>query len=501
MKLGTDTVLRTYFKLRQKRIEEVIDNSSRYQNTLLKRIVSDNRDTEFGRENNFDQIKSYEDYSQAVGISDYETHWPYIRKMMEGAEKVLCSDRVDWFAKSSGTSTGRSKYIPVSHNYLVNGHLKCAWDAASFIYNEDPKARLFADKTLIMGGTVSDLPSGKKTGDISGIIIKHFPKVGKRFYTPDFDTALMEDWDKKIKAMARITSREQLTLVAGVPTWLIVLFEEILSLTGANNISEVWPKLRSFLYGGVDFEPYRKIFAEYLPSPDIGFREVYNASEGYFAIQNHKNEDGMLLLMDNEIFYEFITWEDYQSGHYLCRTSQDLDKGETYVMLISNTAGLYRYVIGDLVKVVSTRPLKIKHAGRITAHLNVFGEELSIGNAEKAISRVCAKHNCQIWNYTAGPRFLSSKNKGGHDWLIEFINEPESLRMFEQDLDLYLRQINSDYDAKRFGDLALENLKVISLAPGTFEKWMRSKGKYGGQNKIPRLKNDRSLIEELLSIK
>lgn len=496
----TDRILLNYFKWRHTRIEKVMLNPSMYQNAILKRILDTNKHTEFGRKHDFAKLNDIGDYRSSVQAREYEAFYPYIEKMMHGQENILCSEAIDWFAKSSGTSTGRSKYIPVSHNYLLRGHLKCAWDAASMIYNEDPEARLFAEKSLIMGGSTETLSSGKKAGDISGIIIKHFPKIGKRFYTPDFETALMKDWDEKIKNMARITSRQNLTLIAGVPTWLIVLFKEILEQTGASNISEVWPNLRSFLHGGVNFDPYREQFRKYIPSSDLVYREVYNASEGYFAIQDKSGEDGMLLLCDHEIYYEFIPWNGEAEDSENALSIDEIEIGQVYSLCISNSSGLYRYKIGDLVEVVSIAPVKIKIAGRTKSMLNVFGEELSVANAECAISEICLRHKAMISDYTVAPVFLEQREKGRHQWLVEFLDSPTDIEGFARDLDERLRALNSDYDAKRSQDLALTNLELIVLPKGSFEEWQRKTGRYGGQNKIPRLKNDRQMAEEILNL-
>ena len=350
-----------------------------------------------------------------------------------------------------------------------------------------------------MGGSYEQLSSGKFTGDISAIIIKHFPPIGKNFYTPDFETALMDDWDAKIKRMARICSKEKMTLIAGVPSWLMVLFDEMLKISSANNISEIWPNVRSFLHGGVSFEPYREQFKNYLPSNDIKYREVYNASEGYFAIQNESNKEGMSLLCDNEIFFEFQEWDGDPDSQRDCVGIEDVEKGKTYALLITNSAGLYRYKIGDLVQIVDVDPVKIRIAGRTRCMLNVFGEELSVDNADKALSEACLKHGAEIREYTVAPIFLSRNEKGAHEWLIEFKEAPANIHSFSHDLDNYLRSLNSDYDAKRTQDMALKSLEVKVLPRQSFEKWQREKKRYGGQNKVPRLSNDRALAEEILN--
>lgn len=495
----TDTALRNYFKWRQKKIEHVYTNPELYQNAILKKILKCNSNTEYGKLHNFQNIKSEEEYKK-VPLVYYNDIYPFVQKMIGGKGGVLTKEKIKWFAKSSGTSTGRSKYIPVSKSYLKKGHLKCAWDAASFIYNEDPSAKLFADRSLIMGGTIEPLNLDKMAGDISGIIIHHFPKIGRRFYTPDIKTALMPNWDEKIERIASITSKQNVTLLAGVPTWTLVLVNRILEITGKNHISEVWPNLKSFLHGGVGFEPYRDIFKKLIPSEKVTLREVYNASEGYFAIQNHKNEDGMLLLCDHQIYYEFIPFEDIDLESPQCISMSDVDVNRKYALVISNSSGLYRYRIGDVVKVVNKHPLKIKVVGREKEMINVFGEELAVLNTDKALADVCKTLGASVKEYSVGPIFMKATNQGRHEWVIEFENAPDDIDAFALRLDNRLREINSDYDAKRSFDLALNPLKLVDLPKGSFEKWLRAKGKYGGQNKVPRLRNDRSVIDSILSI-
>ena len=346
MSVITNSILFTYFKYRQSIIEKVIEDPVTFQKKILQTILGENKNTNYGRKFHFKKIRSYEEYRSAVPIVRYEDIFPYIDEMLQGKSNVLCHEKITWFSKSSGTSNNRSKFIPVSLSYLNKGHLKCAWDAASFIYHEDPKAKLFKERSLIMGGSLENRKNGIITGDVSAIILKNFPKIGRRFYTPDFDIALMKDWKVKIEKMAHVTAQQNVTLLAGVPTWTIVLLREILKQTGKNNISEVWPNLRSYLHGGVGFEPYREIFNNLLPSNKIKFREVYNASEGYFAIQNNYKEDSMLLLCDHQIFYEFIKLKDWRNQRLNSILIQDVEIDVEYVILISNTSGLYRYVMG-----------------------------------------------------------------------------------------------------------------------------------------------------------
>ena len=493
----TDFILYQYFKYRQEKIDDVIDRQAYYQQKLLNTISSKQRSTHFGKTYNFDSITDFESYKKNVPITRYEDIFPLIEKTIKGEQNILSSDKINWFAKSSGTSNDRSKYIPVSKSYLTHGHLKCAWDAASFIYRDDSTAKLFADKSLIMGGSLERLSSESMAGDISAIILHHFPKVGRRFYTPDFETALLSNWEEKIDRTAKITSAQTVTLLAGVPTWTLVLLKRILEITGKENISQVWPNLKSYLHGGVGFEPYRSIFRQLIPSEKVKFREVYNASEGYFAIQDDVSIDGMLLLCDHQIYYEFIPLKDALQENYDTISLEDLEQGMKYALVITNSSGLYRYLIGDIVQIITTCPVRIKVVGRLTEYLNVFGEELSVDNANKALMHTSKELDVVVKDFTVAPQFLDLDNKGGHEWLVEFEKEPESIHHFELVLDQKLRELNSDYDAKRSADLALINLKTQKASKGTFERWLRSRGKYGGQNKIPRLRNDRILLNEI----
>ena len=429
-------------------------------------------------------------------MHDYEAMYPYIQKMMDDASDILIRGKVDWYAKSSGTTNARSKYIPVTKEYLRQGHLKCAWDAASHIYHEDSDAKLFANKNLIMGGSLEKLNHNKISGDISAIILHHFPKIGRGFYTPSFETALLSDWDEKIKRTAQETIKEKVTLLAGIPTWTLVLLKEILNITGAENICQVWPDLRSYLHGGVGFSPYKNEFKKLIPDSKVSFREVYNASEGYFALQNNKNADGMLLLCDHGIYYEFIPKSEIDKDEPETIGLSEVLLHHEYELVISTISGLYRYRMGDIIQFVSINPYKIKHTGRVQESINVYGEELYVGNTDKALSSLCDTYGLTVLNYTIAPAKLGTK--GRHEWYIEFLKTPDNLSLFQSELDNALRQINSDYDAKRSYDLVMSPLHITALASGTFERYQRDRGKYGNQNKMPRLKDDRHIVEELL---
>ena len=446
----TDKILYQYFKRRQLKIFAVMDNPIDYQSRLLEKILSSNKQTEIGKAYGFKNIKDSETYSKSCPLHDYEAIYPYIEKMMDNATDILIRGKVDWYAKSSGTTNARSKYIPVTKEYLKHGHLKCAWDAASHIYHEDPNAKLFANKNLIMGGSLENLNHNKIAGDISAIILHHFPKIGRGFYTPTFETALLSDWDEKIKRTAQETIKEKVTLLAGIPTWTLVLLKEILKVTGAENISEVWPNLRSYLHGGVGFEPYRKEFRRLIPDAKVSFREVYNASEGYFALQNNRDTEGMLLLCDHGIYYEFIPKSEINKQEPTAVGLSDVILGDEYELVITTISGLYRYRMGDIIQFVSISPYKIKHTGRVQESINVYGEELYVGNTDQALSSLCNAYNLNVNNYTIAPAQVNSK--GRHEWYIEFEETPNNIEQFQAELDTHLRRLNSDYDAKRSYD-------------------------------------------------
>ena len=495
-----DRVLRTYFRYRQRKVEQVSSDPMRYQHAVLQKILSRQASSEYGKQYDFSKLKSHDDFTRALPLIRYEDIFPRIERMLDGEDGVLVTDKVRWFAKSSGTTNDRSKYIPVTKNYLVNGHLKCTWTTASCIYNEDPSAKLFADKNLIMAGSLKRRPNGIMEGDISAIMLNHFPKIGRRFSTPSFEVALIPEWEEKIYQVARIASKERVTLLGGVPTWTIVLFKELLAQTGADNISEVWPELRTYMHGGVGFEPYRKEFKKYIPSEQVAYREVYNATEGYFAIQSNKDEDGMLLLCDHQIFYEFIPRGMYGDADPDVVTLKEVEVDKDYVIVITNSSGLYRYIIGDVVRFVSVAPYKIKVIGRTEQYINVFGEELMISNTDLAISQVCSEHNAILKDYSVCPRYMESQHNGRHDWVVEFEKKPVSMQSFARKLDEVLREINADYDAKRYKDMALSPLQIYDLSEGTVDKWHKQHKKYGGQHKLPRLSNDRKVVEELLDL-
>ncbi len=493
-----NSLIKGYLKYRHARIQNIYLTPFELQKEVLTQLINKLKSTKYGKENQADLITDITSFQKYLPIVTYEDLFPYIDEMMKGNEDILWPGKANWFAKSSGTTNDRSKYIPITDDNLFENHVAASWDAMSILYNNRPDALIFDRKNLIMGGSLSDQNKFPITGDISAILLSRMPSIGRPFYSPDFETALLSDWEEKIEKMAQQCSKADIVMFAGVPTWTIVLFKRILQITGKQNMLQVWPNLKTYFHGGVGFDPYVEQFKEFLPSDDIEYYEVYNASEGYFAVQDRLDQKGMLLLLDNAIFYEFIPLEKIGTLNPIALTLEEVELGVNYCIVITSSSGLWRYMPGDVVTFVTISPFRIMVTGRTKHYINVFGEEVMVSNTDTAISTTCHLLDCKINDYTVGPIFLDSKCKGGHEWMIEFEVSPKDLAEFEKQLDKQLRSINSDYDAKRHKDIALQNLKIISIPKGSFNEWLRSKGKIGGQSKIPRLCNDRRYLEEFL---
>jgi hypothetical protein len=492
-----------YLALRHTHLEQAISRAPQSQEKLLTLLLSEAASTEYGRQFGFSSIKTKHEFKARLPLVRYQDIVGYIEEMMKGKADVLWPGQLKYFAKSSGTTQQRSKYIPISNAYLRSNLIRSSWDTTAFIYHREPKAEIFRHKSLIMGGSLHHFPGNRDilVGDVSAIMIKTIPFIGRPFYTPDFDTALLGNWEEKIAKICQQCIEEKVVMFGGVPTWNIVLFNKILEYTGKNNILEVWPTLRFYLHGGVNFEPYRETFKKYIPSSDFHYIEAFNASEGYFAVQD-TNDAGMRLLTDNGIYYEFLAVDDLhkEDAHLRTLDITEVTVGVDYAMVISNCSGLWRYVIGDTIKFTHAHPLKLEVTGRIEQYINAFGEEVMIGDTDKALSIALRELNLGIKEYTVAPCYLDGSHKGYHEWLIEFENAPANKEDFEQKLDEALRQINSDYDAKRSADLALERLKVHIAPKGLFHEWLKVKNRMGGQYKIPRLSNDRHHFNEIMGL-
>jgi hypothetical protein len=491
-----NSIIKQYLDFRFRRLRRMRKNPYSMQKQWLQKILQMAKNTEYGKKYGFREIKNYRDFAERVPVTSYEELQVYIDRMMRGEKDILWPGYVKWYAKSSGTTSHRSKFIPVPSHNLRQCHIQGSWDSMSTLYHHRPDMQAFAKKSLIMGGSIEKFAPHPKTrlGDVSAVMIHHMPFIGKPFYTPDFETALLSDWEEKLHRMASITHMEDVVMLGGVPTWTVVLFDRILELTGKEHMLEVWPNASAYLHGGVGFAPYQKQFERYLPSSDFVYQEIYNASEGFIGLQDDHAIKALLLLTDNGMFFEF---EAMDSGEVV--PLEGVKTGQNYALLLSTNAGLWRYRIGDTIRFTSTLPHRFHITGRTKQFINAFGEEVMVANTDQALAQTCRELNVEAEEYSVGPIYMDKKDKGGHEWIVEFQQIPENIDHFARRLDKNLRAINSDYDAKRSYDLALENLRLHPAAAGTFHSWMKSRGKFGGQNKVPRLSNDRRYIDQLLT--
>ncbi len=500
-----NTFMTWLFKNRINQIDKFKKYPIDVQQELFFELVKTAKKTEFGKKFGFSDVRSYSDFSRQVPVHDYEQMKPYIEETMRGKQNVIWPSTISWFSKSSGTTGGRSKFIPVSQEALEDCHYKGGKDMISLYVNNYPETKLFRGKSLSIGGTsqVNELDFNQSShyGDISAVIIQNLPMWAQLARTPSLEVALMGEWEQKIEKMAQETLHENVVSMAGVPTWTIVLLQKILELSGKNSILEVWPNLEIFFHGAVAFGPYKKLFRELIPSSKMRYMETYNASEGFFGIQDQRESEDLLLMLDYGIFYEFIPMGEWDKEQPQVIPLGETELGRNYAMVISTNAGLWRYKIGDTVTFTSLSPYRVRISGRTKHFINAFGEEVIVENAERSISMACDATGALITNFTAAPVYFDGEgNKGAHEWIIEFKQQPADKEEFVRLLDQNLRDINSDYDAKRYKDLALISPKVHFAPEGLFERWMKSKGKLGGQNKVPRLSNDRIYIDEILAM-
>jgi hypothetical protein len=488
-------------RMRLWRIEGWKNNPVDAQREVLQDLVTSAQYTEFGRKYNFSGLFNIKSYKQTVPIHEYEDLRPYIQRIMEGEQNLLWNTPVYWFAKSSGTTSDKSKFIPVTDESLEDCHYKAAKDVLTMYYQFNPDSDLLTGKGLVIGGshTINPLNAEAQYGDLSAVLLQNSPFWGHWLRTPDLSIALMDEWESKIEKLAASTIKENVTSISGVPTWTLVLFRRILELTGKSTMAEVWPHLELYMHGGVSFTPYKEQFQKLIGKP-IHYLEMYNASEGFFAAQDRPGEEGMLLFTDHGIFMEFMPIEEYGKPQPETIGLQDVELGKNYALVISTNGGLWRYLLGDTIQFISLQPFKIKVSGRVKHFINAFGEEVIVDNTDKAIAVACAKTGAIVNDYTAAPVYFNDSGKGGHEWLIEFEKEPADLHSFTIELDSALKSVNSDYEAKRYKDIALRIPLVRSLAKGVFTAWLKSKGKLGGQHKVPRLSNDRKYLEEILSL-
>jgi hypothetical protein len=488
-------------RLRLWRIEGWRNNPVESQREVLQDLVTSAQYTEFGRKYDFSRLFNVKKFKQAIPIHEYDDLKPYIQRIMEGEQNILWNTPIHWFAKSSGTTSDKSKFIPVSDESLEDCHYKAAKDVLTLYYNFNPESDLLTGKGLVIGGshTVHQINDEAHYGDLSAVLLQNSPFWGHWIRTPDLRIALMDEWESKIEQLASTTVNENVTSISGVPTWTMVLFRRILELTGKSSMSEVWPQLELYIHGGVSFLPYKEQFSK-LVGKDIHYLEMYNASEGFFAAQDKPGEDGMLLFTDHGIFMEFMPLEEYGKKDPQTIGLQDVEVGKQYALVISTNGGLWRYLVGDTIVFTTLQPFRIKVSGRIKHYINAFGEEVIVDNTDKAIAIACAQTGAVVNDYTAAPLYFGESSNGTHEWLIEFEKEPESLQKFIIILDEALKSINSDYEAKRYKDIALRLPVVHSIPKGIFTEWLKTRGKLGGQHKVPRLSNDRKYIDEIKAL-
>lgn len=488
-------------RMRMWRIESAVSNPLAAQREVLQDLVTSAQYTEFGRKHGFSSLFSLRAFKESVPIHEYEDLKPYIERMMDGEQQVLWNTPIQWFAKSSGTTSDRSKFIPISQESLEDTHYKAAKDVLTLYYHFNPDSDLLTGKGLIIGGSHNIHQHNEEThyGDLSAVLLQNTPFYGNWIRTPELSIALMDEWESKIEKLAQNTITENVTSISGVPTWTLVLFQRILEITGKSNMLEVWPNLELYMHGGVSFVPYREQFHR-LVGGRIHYLDMYNASEGFFAAQDDPDEEGMLLFVDHGVFMEFMPAEEYGSPSPQTVGLGDVELGRNYALVISTNGGLWRYLLGDTVQFTSRNPYRVKVSGRLKQFINAFGEELIVDNSDMAIAMASRQTDSIVKDYTAGPIYFSESGNGGHEWLVEFEREPADLSHFAYELDAALKSINSDYDAKRHRDIALRMPLLHPLPAGTFNRWLRSKGKLGGQHKVPRLSNDRRYIEEILSL-
>ena len=488
------------FNPRLKEIDLYSTHAGEIQFNVLKHLLNKAKNTEWGKRFDYKSITTYEDFRNRVPIQTYEDAKPFIERIMAGEQNLLWPSTIRWFSKSSGTTNDKSKFLPMSKESLKDTHYRGGQDVVTLYLQQNPESRFFSGKGLILGGSHSpNLNSNNSLiGDLSAILIENINPLVNFIRVPSKKIALMDEWESKLEAIANNTINQNVTNLSGVPSWMLVLIKHILDKTGKTTIEEVWPNLEVFFHGGVAFTPYREQYAEVIKSSKMHYMETYNASEGYFGTQNDFNDPSMLLMIDYGVFYEFLPLEDIEKENPRAYCLDEIELDKNYAIVISTTSGLWRYMIGDTVKFTNNRPYKFVITGRTKHFINAFGEELIVDNAEKGLARACADTGAQIHEYSAAPVFMDHNAKCRHQWLIEFAQEPDSVERFAAILDSSLKELNSDYEAKRSKDIALQPLELIVARKGLFHDWLAGKGKLGGQHKVPRLSNDRAYIDGML---
>lgn len=471
------------------------------QEELLFSLIKTAENTQIGKKYDFSSVKNYTTFSERVPIASYEDLEPLIELTRKGVQNVFWPSTIKWFAKSSGTTNAKSKFIPVSSEALENCHYKASKDLLCLYLNNNEDSELFVGKSLRLGGS-KQLYEDNNTffGDLSAILIDNMPIWAEFSSTPSSKISLMGDWETKLPAIINETVNENVTSLAGVPSWMLVLLQKALETTGKSNLLEVWPNAEVYFHGGVSFEPYKEQYKKLFPKDSFKYYEIYNASEGFFAIQDQNGSDELLLMLDYGIFYEFIPMDTFGTLNQRVIRLNQVELNKNYAVVITTNSGLWRYLIGDTIRFTSLNPYRIKVTGRTKHHINVFGEELMVENTDTALAKTCKTFNCEVVDYTVAPIFMKDKEKGAHEWIIEFKNAPEDIVKFSQALDENIQAVNSDYEAKRYNNMTLNPLVLNVARENLFYDWLKQQDKLGGQHKVPRLSNERTYLESLLQL-
>ncbi len=471
------------------------------QDELLLSLIKSAENTQIGRKYDFSSMKNYTIFSDRIPVSTYEELEPLIELTRKGEQNVFWHSNIKWFAKSSGTTNAKSKFIPVSSEALENCHYKASKDLLCLFLNNNEDSQLFTGKSLRLGGS-KQLYEDNNTffGDLSAILIDNMPIWAEFSSTPSSKISLMGDWETKLPAIINETMNENVTSLAGVPSWMMVLLQKSLETTGKSNLLELWPNAEVYFHGGVSFEPYKEQYKKLFPKDSFKYYEIYNASEGFFAIQDQNDSDELLLMLDYGIFYEFIPMDTFGTLNQRVIRLNQVELHKNYALVITTNSGLWRYLIGDTIRFTSLSPYRIKVTGRTKHHINVFGEELMVENTDAALAKTCKEHLCEIIDYTVAPIFMTNQQKGGHEWIIEFKTKPNSIENFRKALDENLQSVNSDYEAKRYNSMTLNPLVLNVARENLFYDWLKQQDKLGGQHKVPRLSNERTYLESLLSL-
>ena len=488
-------------KQRIHQIELFLKYPNEVQEELLMNLISAARNTELGKKYDYASINSYATFAERIPISTYEELQPFIERTRQGEQNVFWESPIKWFAKSSGTTNAKSKFIPVSYEALEDCHYKGSKDLLCLYLSNNENSELFTGKSLRLGGSSQIYEDNNSYfGDLSAILIENMPMWAEFSSTPSNKTSLMSEWESKIAAIINETQKENVTSFAGVPSWMLVLMNKMLEETGKGNLLELWPNLEVYFHGGVSFNPYREQYKNLLPKKEFKYYEIYNASEGFFAIQDLNHSSDLLLMLDYGIFYEFIPMDTFGTPNQKVIHLSEVELNKNYAIIITTNSGLFRYLVGDTVRFTSLNPFRIRVTGRTKHHINVFGEELMVENTDMALDKACQLTRAEIKDYTVAPIFMKEKEKGAHEWMIEFKKKPADMTVFQKALDESLQALNSDYEAKRYNNMTLNPLVLNVARENLFYDWLKDNNKLGGQHKIPRLSNQRDYLEQLKSM-